>query len=163
MSQRLPLSIEQRLQRVEDQLQIYQIISAYGPAADSCHMEDIEKHWDADCLYAMGDIGVASGYAAIKALFDAPFHQGIVKDGSAHIASLPHVVIEGDQAVATHYTQVYTHRQDAFVCLRVSVHRWEFARRTDGWKMIRRTTSLLDGNQPARDLLFRTMQAPSSP
>lgn len=163
MSQHLPASLEGRLQRVEDQLAIYQIISSYGPAADSCHMADLEKHWDPDCVYAMADFGTAQGYAAIKALFDAPFHQGLVSDGSAHIASLPHVVVEGDRAVATHYSQIYTHRQQAFFCLRVSVHRWEFARQAEGWKMMRRTTSLLDGNAPARELLLRAMQGPSAP
>lgn len=157
-----PLSIEDRLQRVEDQLAIYQIISSYGPAADSCNMTDIEKHWDEHSIYDMGDVGVATGCSALKALFDAPFHQGIVKDGSAHIASFPHVVIDGDRAVATHYAQVHTHRNQEFVCLRVSVHRWELERRAHGWKLVRRTTSLLDGNQRARALLAQAMQPPGA-
>lgn len=160
------MSIEDRLRRVEDQLAIYQIISAYGPAADSCNMADIEKHWVPDCTYVMADFGEAKGYAGLKALFDAPFHQGLVKDGCAHIASLPHVVVDGDKAVATHYAQVFTQRDKSgenkdFVCVRVSVHRWEFSRLGEGWKMVRRTTSLIDGNAAARELLERAMQGPA--
>lgn len=153
-------SLEDRLQSVEDQLAIYQIISSYGPAADSCNMVDIEKHWVPDCTYVMADFGEAKGYAGLKALFDAPFHQGLIKDGCAHIASLPHVVIDNNKAVATHYAQVFTQREQNFVCVRVSVHRWEFSRLAEGWKMVRRTTSLIDGNAAARNLLERAMQGP---
>lgn len=157
---RSPQSLEDRLQRVEDQLAIYQIISSYGPAADCCNMAAIEKHWVPDCEYVMADFGTAEGYAGLKALFDAPFHQALFKDGCAHIASLPHVLIDGDKAVATHYAQVFTHREQNFVCVRVSVHRWEFSRLVEGWKMLRRTTSLIDGNAAARDLLEKAMQGP---
>lgn len=55
------LSLEDRLRRVEDQLAIYQVISSYGPAADSCHMEDLEKHCDQDSVYDLADIGAARG------------------------------------------------------------------------------------------------------
>jgi len=110
----------------------------------------------------MTDIGSAEGYAGLKALFDAPFHQGLIKDGCAHIASLPHVVILGDKATATHYAQVFTQRENAFVCVRVSIHRWEFSRHANGWLMQRRTTSLLDGNPASRELLKQAMQGPDS-
>lgn len=152
------LSLEDRIQRIEDQLAIYQIISSYGPAADSCNMADIEKHWDSDCAYVIAGIGTAQGLAALKALFDTPIHQDLLRFGSAHIASLPHVVIEDDQAVATHYAQVFKHEDPAFACARLSIHRWELSRRPEGWKVMRRTTALLNGNPIARALLEHTMK-----
>lgn len=152
-----PPSLKDRLQKVEDQLAIYQVISSYGPAADSCHMEDLEKHCDEDSIYELADIGIARGWPAIKALFDSPFHQGVVKGGSAHIASLPYVIINGDHAVATHYTQLFAHKGNDFVCLRLSVHRWELVRSPKGWVMRKRSTALLNGDARARDLLYQNM------
>jgi ketosteroid isomerase-like protein len=144
----------ERLRRIEDQLAIYQVISAYGPAVDTCDMERLASTCAADATYQLADLGTAQGWDAISALFDAPMHRGLVEGGCAHIASLPHVFLEGDRAVAVHYTQLMAHQADgSFRCVRLSAHRWELARQPQGWVMQRRQTALLDGSQLARDLL----------
>lgn len=150
-----------RLQRVEDQLAIYQVISAYGPCADSCDMDALARACAADACYELGDIGTAQGWEAVRALFDAPFHQALVRGGSAHIASLPHVHIDGDRAVATHYTQLMAHRDGAYTCVRLSVHRWELERGPQGWVMKHRRTALLDGSALSQALLRQHSQGPA--
>lgn len=90
-------SLLARLQRVEDQMAIYQVISAYGPSADSCDMDALAKACAADACYELADIGAARGWEEVRALFDTPFHQDLVRGGSAHIASLPHIHIDGDR------------------------------------------------------------------
>ncbi len=156
-----PSSMEERLRKVEDQLAIYQLMAAYGPAADSCNMEDIAKIWSEDCVYEIGGMVEFHGHPGLKAAFDGDFHQGIVKGGSAHAATMPYVSIAGDKASATHYGTLFAYRNGSFVCLRVIASRWQFERSPGkGWQIVRRTNVVLDGNSAARDLLARTMQAP---
>lgn len=152
-----------RLQRVEDQLAIYQVISAYGPSVDTCDMDQLARACATDASYEMADIGVAIGWEEVRALFDAPYHRQLVQGGCAHIASLPHVHIDGDRAVATHYTQVMAHRNGTFACVRLSAHRWELERGPQGWVMKHRRTALLDGNALSQALLRRHAEGPAAP
>jgi ketosteroid isomerase-like protein len=153
--------LEERLRKVEDLLSIYQLMSAYGPAADSCNMEDIARIWTQDCVYEIGGLGEFKGHAGLKEAFDGEFHQGIVKNGSAHAATMPHVVVDGDSASATHYGTLFTHENGEFTCRRVIASRWLFVRTPDkGWQIKRRTNILLNGSAAARELLSRAMQPP---
>ncbi len=156
-------SLEERVRALEDQHAIYQLISAYGPAADSCNMADIARIWREDGVYEIGGIGVFEGHAGLKEAFDGAFHQGIVKDGSAHASSLPHVVIDGDRATATHYGTLYAHRDGKFSCIRVIASRWLLVRtEAKGWQIARRTNMLLDGGEGARKLLSEAMKGPDA-
>lgn len=154
-------ALSARLQRVEDQLAIYQVISAYGPAVDSCDMDALARACAADACYEIADVGSARGWDAVRALFDAPMHRTLVQGGCAHVASLPHVRIDGDRAIATHYTQVLAHQDDGgFRCVRLSAHRWELERGPGGWVMKHRRTALLDGNALAQELLRAHARGP---
>ena len=154
-------TLEERIKLLEDQFAIYQLISAYGPAADSCNMKDIKRLWHEESVYEVGGLGRFEGYAGFKENFEGDFHQGVVKAGSAHISAFPHVIDEGDRAVATHYGTLYTHRDGQFVCVRLIASRWQFVRTADkGWQIMRRTNVLLDGNPEARKLLSRAMAGP---
>jgi len=156
-------SLEERIQRLEDQQAIYQLISAYGPAADSCNMADIARIWAADGSYEIGGIGTFEGIDGIEAVFNGEFHQAMVAGGSAHASTFPHVVIDGDRASATHYGTLYGQREGRFVCVRLIASRWLLERAPDrGWQVRRRTNVLLDGNPAARELLARTMQGPDA-
>ncbi len=85
----------------------------------------------------------------------------LVQGGCAHVASLPHVRIDGDRAIATHYTQVLAHQDDGgFRCVRLSAHRWELERGPGGWVMKHRRTALLDGNALAQELLRAHARGP---
>ncbi|MEO8296366.1 MAG: nuclear transport factor 2 family protein [Burkholderiales bacterium] len=154
-------SLEERLQRVEDHLAIYQLISAYGPAADSCNMADIARIWHEDGTYAVGGMGEFKGHAKLTELYNGDFHQGIVAHGSAHASTQPHVVIDGDRATATHYGTLFAHENGQFNVVRLIASRWDLVRTPGkGWQVMKRTNHLLNGNAAARELLAETMLGP---
>lgn len=88
-------------------------------------------------------------------MLEGELHQSLIAGGSAHVLSLPYVVVEGDEAVATNYGRVYVPKPDGFGIFRTIASRWEFERRAGGWECVRRINELLDGCAEARELLAR--------
>ena len=66
---------------------------------------------------------------------------------------MPHVVIEGDRAVATCHSRLYRREGDAYRVISCSANRWEFARSEAGWQVTRRISRRLDGSQESHALL----------
>jgi hypothetical protein len=155
-------TLEERIRRLEDHLEIQNLISAYGPAADSCNMDEIMRMWHEDCVYDVGGIDYYEGHARLKQAYEIDFHQDIVKQGSAHACTRPHVVIEGDKATATHYGTLFTRKDGQFILLRLTASRWDLERFPgEGWRVMRRTNRLLDGAPEARQILTEVQQPPS--
>lgn len=151
-------SLAQRLQRVEDMLAIYELISSYGPAVDSDCCEEAAKLWTEDGRYEIPGIGHCNGRREIQQLFEGEMHQALIMGGAAHVLSMPHVRLDGDTAVATHYAQVFVPQKGkegngAFGIYRTVATRWELVRTDGGWKCKRRINHLLDGRSEARELL----------
>jgi hypothetical protein len=156
-------SLEERIQRIEDQLAIYQVISAYGPSADATNMEVIKQLWHEDGIYDVDGHGYFVGHDGLQQGFDADFHLMLVDHGSGHTSTLPHVLIEGDRAVATHHGTLFQHKDGTFELIRLIASRWELVRAPDerfGWQVSRRTNRLLDGSAPARELFSRLLETP---
>jgi SnoaL-like domain len=149
-------NIEKRIRRVEDQLAIYQLISAYGTFADSNSVESMQALFHVDAEMVIGGHGVLKGHAGIADAMHGPYHQMLTTNGSGHTASLPYVVIEGDRASATLFNILFRHRDGEFIVERVAAGRWEFIRSMEGWKILRKTTEPMFGtNEKARKLLTR--------
>ncbi len=144
-------SLEERLRHVEDMLEIHQLIAAYGPAADSCNLDAMEKIWQADCTYDLGAV-TFQGMSQLKQ-GTAGFKTSMAGKGSAHAATMPYVVIEGDKATATHYTTLITSEGGAYTLQRISASRWDLARTAEGWRVAARTLRPLDGNAAAAQVL----------
>jgi hypothetical protein len=145
--------LEARLQIAEDELAIHRLIASYGPAVDCGDSQAAAALWKADGSYDVGGMSVAAGNAAIAALFDGEQHQGLIREGAAHVLSTPWVRIEGARATAIGYSVVFRRDAGGFVVFRVAANRWELERESDNWTVLRRTNRLLDGAQAARDLL----------
>jgi hypothetical protein len=155
-------SIDERLQRIEDQLEIYQTISAYGYAVDGMNPEALGKIYAEDGTYEVGDRGVFRGRAAVQAITQRAGHLQLVASGVGHIATLPYVVIDGDRAVATCHTMVAQHGDDGFFIGRLSGSRIELERNPEGgWHITRRVNEMLVGNERGPALLGRLMEGPS--
>ena len=156
-------AIEARLRKLEDQTAIYQVICGYGYAVDGLNGDAVGSCYTEDGVYAVGDIGNMAGRDTIVAITKDPGHLAYVGAGCAHISTLPHVVIEGDQAVATCHTMVAMHGDDGFFIGRLSASRIQLARQDDGsWKIFHRQNYMLDGNPAGPALLARLKEGPSA-
>lgn len=153
---------DERLRRIEDYLEIQQLIAAYGPAADSCNTDEIMRMWHEDSVYDVGGIDRYEGHERLKQCYETDFHQGIVSKGSAHACTAPHIVIEADRATATHYGTLFTRQEGGFVLLRLTASRWDLRRfEGEGWRVVQRVNRLLDGSDEARRILREVQQPPS--
>lgn len=156
-------AIEARLRRLEDQLAIYQVVNGYGYAVDGLNGEAVGGCYAEDGVYAVGDVGAFEGREAVSAITRSSGHLDYVAAGCAHMSTVPHVVIEGDRAVATCHTMVAMHGSEGFFIGRLSASRIELAREDDGaWRIRHRQNWMLDGNPAASQLLGRLKEGPSA-
>jgi len=160
--------LESRVDELEDLVQIYQLLSLYGPSVDSDSRPEASQLWSEEGEYDVDPRGVwATGAAPgagvtvwqgreqIEAILGGPSHQGRIAQGSAHQVSFPHVSIDGDTAVATCYQTLIMHGESGFRIDRQTANRWELVKTVEGWRVARRTNRLLDGSPEAGELLRR--------
>ena len=166
-------SLEDRIRAIEDRLEIYNLIAGHPPSADTGGSDHIAASWVDDGLFDRGE-GLSSprGREAVANQVLSPEHQAAIARGLAHFTGLPHVAIDGDNAVVTSYLQnlvpqtqgdpvdVPNHGSSrGFRVHRMTANRWELARTPQGWKIKRRTLRQLDGSEPARKILQQAIAA----
>jgi hypothetical protein len=161
------LTIERRLRAIEDRLEIYNLIAGHPPSADTSNGPYAEAVFTADAVFDRGpDLSGATGAKAISANLQSAGHQAAIAEGLAHFTSLPHVTINGDTAVVVSYLQILTPKKSGemvdvpnhggsrgYHIHRVVTNRWDLVRTASGWKIKRRTLRLVDGSEPAREIL----------
>jgi hypothetical protein len=144
--------IETRLRKVEDQLEIIQLISRYGIATDSANWPALEQVWAKDAAYRIADIGNFEGHEGLQKLVSGDYGQELVKFGCAHVASIPYIVVDGDKAVATNHGILLRHLDGKFFVERITATRWEFERVDGRWLAKLRLNEILKENERARAL-----------
>lgn len=144
--------LEDRVRQLEDQVELYQLISSYGPAVDSGSADQVAAIWTEDGTYDTIPAPLI-GRDGIRAMVRSDGHQSLIANGCAHVMALPHVKVDGDQAVATGYSRVYLHDGDGFKVWRASSNRWEFVRTPEGWRAVSRVNRALDGAEDAKQIL----------
>jgi hypothetical protein len=144
--------LEERVALLEDQVELYQLISSYGPAVDSGSGDVTAGIWTEDGTYDTIPEPL-NGREDLRAMVAGDGHQSLIQNGCAHVMALPHLVVEGDTAVATGYSRVYLSDGDGFRVWRASSNRWEFVRRPEGWRAVSRVNRALDGSPEARQIL----------
>lgn len=146
-------ALEQRTRELEDRLEILNLITAYGPGVDHGDvMLAVQSVWAAGGTYDLAD-RFATGHEAIEKMVNSDRHKMQVANGIAHVMAPPHVQINGDTAVATAYSMVFTHYSGAFFPWRVSVNRFELVRTAGGWRVQYRYNRLLNGEAKGHELL----------
>src|SRR5271170_2489982 len=162
-------ALEAKVHELEDQVALYQLMSAYGPLVDSGDAEATAALWVEDGVYDWGGgpkpaegapvtegaAGAAYSQAAIADMVRGPYHQEIIQGGAGHVIGLPHIVIDGDTAVGTSYSRLYRRDGDNFRIWRVGANRWEFVSTAEGWRVKQRINRVLNGDAEARELLRR--------
>jgi hypothetical protein len=145
--------LEARLAALEDELAIYHVLATYGPSVDSGSADDAAGLFTEDGYYDAG-VGSWTGRDEIAGMVRGPGHQGLIMNGAAHVmGGMPHVVVDGDTAVATVYYHLHRRAEDSFTVWRVTSTRWELVREDGTWRVARRVNRLLDGDPEARQLL----------
>jgi hypothetical protein len=145
-------ALERRIRLLEDQIAIYQLMAAYGPAADSGSTRRATSLWAEDGVYDLHSRRM-TGRDEIAQELEGEWHQGLIAQGSAHIVSMPHVVIDGDHAIATCHSRLYRREGDGYHVISCSANRWEFGRGEGGWQVRRRISRRLDGSEESHALL----------
>lgn len=146
-------ALEARVRELEDRAEIFQLMAAYGPAVDSCTEHAVAALWTEDGIYDT-DGHCFVGAEDVGKLVYGDMHQGFVKSGSAHVISMPHLVIDGDTAVATGYSRVYINQGDHHAVARASANRT-----AAGWRVKRRVNRRLVGSEEGKGLLGSAFKA----
>lgn len=148
-------ALEQRVNLLEDQLDIHRLINSWGPAVDSGN-GDAAAALFADDGVLESDLSYLIGPASIRAMVLGEGHQSLIRDGSAHIPAFPIVRVNGDDASATGYTRVYHHTGEGYEVWRLSANYWEFRRTPGGWRVTSRINHVIDGGPKANEILSRS-------
>lgn len=144
-----------RVELLEDQLAITNLLTAYGPSVDSGSADAVANLWLEDGIYDI-DTGRMRGRDQLRAMVHSATHQNYIMNGSAHMMTPTHIVIDGDRAVATGHSQLVITDPDnpsAFKVLRITANRWELIKTAGEWKVQRRIGHVLDGSAEARQIL----------
>lgn len=145
--------LERRVRAIEDRIEIADLVTRYGPAADSGDGEALAALWAPEGSYRFDDTSLA--HEELPALVELGTHRALMAAGCAHVLSAPRIDIapDGASAVAVNHSVVFQYADGTWNAVRVSANRWELVRTGDGWRVARREVRLLNGSAAARELL----------
>lgn len=154
-------ALEARVRELEDHAAVQRLVAAYGPAVDRGDGAAAGELFTSDGRYDV-DTGVYSGADGVAEMVQSRPHRRLLDGGCAHLLTPPDIRIDGDRAVAVGHSLLVLRRADGsgYDVLRATSSRWECAREADGWRVVRRTSRLLDGTPQARALLAPSHNRP---
>ena len=151
-------ALKARVRTLEDQVEIVQLVSQYGPSVDSGSAEATANLWTDEGVFAV--VGgehtfTMEGRDDIVGMVNGAGHQGLIQRGCAHVLTVPHVEVRGDEAVGRSYALNirWDAEADRFWVARVSANTWRWVRTDAGWKVKARVNSNLDGAAASRAML----------
>jgi SnoaL-like domain len=153
-------ALERRIQRLEDEVAVLRLVNSWGPAVDTGSSEAAATLWREDGVLE-SDLSHLQGPSAVFAMVESDGQQALITQGCAHVQSAPIVSIDGDEAQAVTYSQVYLHSDEGHAVWRVSANLWQFGRTPVGWRVTRRTNRVIDGSTEAHEILVRALGATS--
>lgn len=149
-------AVESRLRAVEDERAIVNLLASYGPLVDSGAEVETSQVWAEDGVYDVEGLFM-DGREAVKQMVLSQGHQSLIQNGSAHFNGPVAVFLDASNPDAAravcHSLLILRNSKDQFFVARAGSHLFTLARTAEGWKIARRTTRLLNGQQIARDLL----------
>lgn len=157
MSDDLLQQLATRVRALEDERDVARVVARYGPLVDTGDAA-VADLWLEEGVYDVDEL-LMEGARAVGAMVRSPQHQAFVAAGCAHFQGPVDVRVRGDEAEAVGYSLMLVHEDSAFRLRRVTANHWQLTRTGDGWRVVRRTSRLLDGGEEAHDVLRRS--APS--
>jgi ketosteroid isomerase-like protein len=148
-------ALASRIQALEDQLEIMQLVAQYGPAVDSGSGEAAAALWAEDGIFDVAGYSRMQGRPDIAAMVHGAGHQSLIRNGCGHVLTVPHIVVDGDQATGRSYALNirWDPGADRFWIGRVSANTWRWTRTADGWRIAERGNASLDGTEEHRRML----------
>ncbi len=148
-------ALEARVRALADQVEIMQLVAQYGPAVDSGSGEAAAALWTGDGIFDAVPHLRMRGQDDIIGMVHGDGHQGLIRNGCAHVLTVPHIVVDGDHATGRSYALHI--RWDAgagrFWVARVSANTWRWVRTAQGWRISERINANLDGTTGHREML----------
>lgn len=144
--------LEARVAELEDERAIRELVAAYGPLVDAGRADEVADLWTTDGVYDVDEMYLGD-QDAIRAMVAGEAHQGLIARGAAHFLGPVHVTLEGDEARAVCHSVLVVHHRERFLVARAGVHLFRLLRTEAGWRVLRRTTRVLDGGEESRVLL----------
>jgi hypothetical protein len=144
-----------RVRLLEDHLEIAQLVAGYGPAVDSGSAEAAADLWTETGVFEAVPWLRMRGRDEIEAMVRGQGHQDLIANGCGHVLSVPHVIIDGDEAEGRSYALNirWDAEQDRFWVARVSANTWRWVRTAAGWRVQDRVNASLDGTPEHRQML----------
>jgi hypothetical protein len=91
-------ALTDRVQCLEDQQEIGQLVAQYGPAVDSGAAAAAAELWTEDGTFvAVGAIEM-HGREQIAGMVNGQGHQSLILNGCGHVLTAPHITLDGDEA-----------------------------------------------------------------
>lgn len=155
-------SLEARLKTLEDHVEITQLVAQYGPSVDSGSPVATAELWTEDGEFDAVPWLEMRGRDEIEEMVRSDGHQAVIVSGCGHVLTVPHVVLDGDEARGRSYALHLRWDADAdrFWVARVSANTWRWVRTDEGWRVAERVNANLDGTEAHRAMLA---PAPADP
>lgn len=148
-------ALETRLQRVEDELAITQMLAAYGPLVDAGEPEPVAALWAEDGSYSVEGWTMLSR-TDVHSMVTSDAHQGLISHGSCHFLGPARVKVTGDTATAVCPSILVVHHEGRYHAYRAGANHFKLRRGEGCWEIQERVTLALDGSVEARELFSQT-------
>jgi hypothetical protein len=169
-----PRSTEDRLQAIEDRLEIGNLLASHPPTVDSLTDIFASGTFTADGIFEHGMVGSLKVHelgSDAKAGMTAAMREA-AKMGLAHFSTPPYIKLGKNTAVAFSYVSV-TVRDPTAESITVPAHgsgqghrlymtaanRWDLVRTDGSWKVSRRKLVTCDGSDAPRELQRSVLEA----
>jgi hypothetical protein len=164
----LPETVRQlaaRVRRLEDQVEIMQLVAQYGPAVDSGSGPAAAALWTEDGAFDALPQRRMRGRAEIEGMVLGAGHQSLIEGGCGHVLTVPHIEVDGDEASGRSYALNLRWDAEAerFWVARVSANTWRWVRTDGGWRISDRVNAVLDGTPEHRAMLTPTPTPTAAP
>jgi hypothetical protein len=149
----------ERITAIEDRLEIQNLLAGSAFSSDVASEAYWTKMFTHDAVFDRGQGRQDKGQAEILKIVNDPTQKEAIKAGMTHLPMLPHITLNGDSAVATGWLLIVMPDTAAshvklpgkgvspgFSIYQLTINRWELVRRTDGWKVSKRTVRPLSSN-----------------
>ncbi|WP_404478885.1 nuclear transport factor 2 family protein [Novosphingobium sp. BL-52-GroH] len=161
-------SIETRLQLLEDEAEIRNLIAIHPLLADTGSPRFLRRLWADNAVFQRSDGQGSLTLDEMEQSTVGPAHRKALDGGLAHFCGNPFIKLDGDRATAISYLQLLTPDPDGeltevsghgasrgFFTMKVVANHWSLIRTPQGWRVEDRVARTLNGDPEARALLER--------